>query len=122
MITNMAGNKIFGFILLIAGLLIILWGLYSSYNIFKGNAVLPQVFNSNDMPLEESLDETSGSQSFTPEQIQENMEEVLENQLAKIFPPGVFLKLLNLVSWSIFAWILIFGGGKIATLGIRMLK
>ncbi len=118
----MAGNKIFGVILLVVGLLIILWGLYSSYNIFRGNAVLPQVFNSNDVLLEESLGETSNSQGLKPEQIQENMENMLQNQLAKIFPPGVFLKLLNLVSWSIFAWILIFGGAKIATLGIRLLK
>ena len=118
----MTGNKVFGAILLALGLLIILWGLYSSYNIFKGNAVLPQVFRSDEIIIEEPLGEVGDSQGLTPEKIQEDMEEVLQNQLAKIFPPGVFLKLLNLISWSIFAWILIFGGGKIATLGIRMLK
>lgn len=118
----MVANKIFGIILLILGLLIILWGLYSSYNIFKGDAVLPQVFRSDETMLEEPSDETNGLQGLSPEAIQENMEDMVENQLAKIFPAGSLLKLLNLVSWSIFAWILIMGGGKIATLGIKLLK
>jgi hypothetical protein len=118
----MTGNKIFGVILLILGLFIILWGLYSSYNIFKGNAVLPQVFRSEEIILEEPVGETGDSQGFSPEQIQKNMEEMVQNQLAKIFPVGTLSKLLNLVSWSIFAWILIMGGGKIAFLGIRLLK
>lgn len=118
----MTGNKIFGIILLIIGLFIILWGLYSSYNIFKGSALLPQVFRSDGLTAEEPLAGETVPQALTPERIQENMEEVLQNQLMKIFPPGVFLKLLNLISWSIFAWILIFGGGKIAILGIRLMK
>jgi len=118
----MAGNKIFGVILLILGLFVILWGLYSSYNIFKGDAVLPQVFRSEEIISEKSQLETSDSQGFSPEQIQENMENMVENQLAKIFPAGSLLKLLNLVSWSIFAWILIMGGGKISSLGIKLLK
>jgi len=120
----MAGNKIFGGILLVLGIFIILWGLYSSYSIFKGNAVLPQVFRSDELITEEPLSEESGNDSLglTPEEIQKNMEEAVGDQLARIFPPGVFLKLLNLISWSIFAWILILGGGKIAFLGIKMLK
>jgi len=120
----MAGNKIFGGILLALGLFIILWGLYSSYSIFKGNAVLPQVFRADELITEEPIGEEGKSDlsGLTPEEIQQNMEEAVGEQLAKIFPPGVFLKLLNLVSWSIFAWILIMGGGKIGFLGIKMLK
>ncbi len=45
----MNSNKIFGSILLILGLLIILWGLYSSYNIFKAKVALPQVFKSEEI-------------------------------------------------------------------------
>jgi len=120
----MAGNKIFGGILLVIGIFIILWGLYSSYSIFKGNAVLPQVFRADELITEEPIGEESKDDSLglTPEEIQENMEEAVGDQLAKMFPPGIFLKLLNLISWSIFAWILIMGGGKIAFLGIKMLK
>ncbi len=59
---------------------------------------------------------------MTAEQIQQNMQKAVNEQLSKIFPPGIILKLLNIISWSVFAWILIFGGGKIALLGIKMLK
>jgi len=118
----MIGNKIFGGILLVLGVFIILWGLYSSYSIFKGNAVLPQVFRSAELIGDDVVIEESDSMSLTPEEIQKNMEKAVGEQLSKMFPPGVFLKLLNLISWSIFAWILIMGGGKIAFLGIKMLK
>jgi len=119
----MTSNKVFGVILLILGLLIIFWGLYSSYNIFKARAVLPQVFRPDELSQEKlPISEPANSPKLSPEQIQKNMQEAVQAQLAKIFPPGIFLKLLNLISWSIFAWILILGGGKIATLGIRMLK
>ena len=119
----MTSNKIFGSILLILGLLIILWGLYSSYNIFKAKTELPQVFSSEEIALQEPIKANKiDSQKITAEQIQENMQEAVNQQLSKIFPPGIILKLLNIISWSIFAWILIFGGGKIAYLGVRMLK
>ncbi|MEA3452829.1 MAG: hypothetical protein U9Q96_00640 [Patescibacteria group bacterium] len=118
----MKGNKIFGGILLILGILIILWGLYSSYSIFKGNAILPEVFKSSEIAEVETSTNKSDSINLTPEEIQKNMEDAVGEQLAKMFPAGVFLKLLNLISWSIFAWILITGGGKIAFLGIKMLK
>ncbi len=118
----MTGKKIFGIILLTLGLSIILWGLYASYNIFKAEATLPQVFRSDELTPEAFSEEAIDLKNFSPEQIQENIGVMLQSQLAKIFPPAIFLKLLNLISWSIFAWILIFGGGKIAFLGIKMLK
>ncbi|PIS34813.1 MAG: hypothetical protein COT37_00685 [Parcubacteria group bacterium CG08_land_8_20_14_0_20_43_9] len=114
----MVGNKIIGIILLILGLLVIFWGLYSSYNIFKGNQALPQVFRSEEIDF--GLDGAE-SETGAPD-IQKQMEETVSSQLAKIFPPGTFLKLMNLVSWSIFAWILILGGGKIAGLGIKLMS
>lgn len=120
----MSGNKIFGFILMVFGLLIILWGLYSSYNIFRGKTALPQVFNVQELEGAKQEDNLGGKtlKNLSPEEIQENMQKTVQEQLEKVFPPGIFTKLLNLISWSIFAWILIFGGGKIASLGITLLK
>ncbi len=120
----MSFNKIAGILLLIFGLLIIFWGLYSSYNIFQGRAVLPQVFNVQELAGDKTENDLSDktSKNLSPQEIQENMEKTVRQQLEKVFPPGIFTKLLNLISWSIFAWILIFGGGKIASLGIALLK
>jgi len=39
-----------------------------------------------------------------------------------MFPPGFISKILNLISWSIFMFILVMGGGKISTLGTQLLK
>ena len=119
----MTGNKIFGSILLALGLLIILWGLYSSYNIFKAKSALPQVFSSEEIASQEAINTNkTNTKKLTAEEIQENMQDAVNQQLSKIFPPGIILKLLNIISWSMFAWILILGGGKIAYLGVRMLK
>ncbi|MCX6738406.1 MAG: hypothetical protein NTY11_03280 [Candidatus Parcubacteria bacterium] len=112
-------NKIFGIILLILGLLIIFWGLYSSYNIFKGNQILPEVFRSNEIDLGQSKNNTSST--INPQDVQKQMEETVNAQLAKIIPSGSMLKLLNLISWSLFAWILIMGGGKIASIGVKLM-
>jgi hypothetical protein len=109
-------NKFFGIILLILGLLIIFWGLYSSYNIFKGNQVLPEVFRSNEIDLGQNKNNT-----IDPQDIQKQMEETVNAQLSKIIPSGSMLKLLNLISWSLFAWILIMGGGKIASIGVKLM-
>ena len=40
----MNAEKIFGWGLLIAGLIIIGWTLYSSYNIFAGKTIAPEIF------------------------------------------------------------------------------
>lgn len=112
-------NKFFGIILLILGLLIIFWGLYSSYNIFKGNQVLPEVFRSNEIDF--GLEKDDSSKTINPQDIQKQMEETMNEQLSKIIPSGSMLKLLNLISWSLFAWILIMGGGKIAIIGVKLM-
>ncbi|MBU1045746.1 hypothetical protein KJ616_01330 [Patescibacteria group bacterium] len=114
------GNKIIGIVLLVLGLLIIFWGLYSSYNIFKGNQALPQVFRSDEINF--GLDKDSSLSPTSAPDVQKQMEQTVSDQLAKIFPPGTLFKLMNLISWSIFAWILILGGGKIAGLGIKLMS
>ncbi|MBU3964682.1 hypothetical protein KJ591_00180 [Patescibacteria group bacterium] len=116
----MVGNKIIGIILLILGLLIISWGLYSSYNIFKGNQALPQVFRSDEIDF--GLDKDGSLSTTSAQDIQKQVEQTISDQLTKIFPPGILFKLMNLISWSIFAWILILGGGKIAGLGIKLMS
>jgi len=46
------------------------------------------------------------------------MKKIIEEQIKEIVPPGF----LNLISWSIFAGILIFGGSGIAGIGVRLIK
>lgn len=110
--------KISGWVLLLLGLAIIGYSLYSSYNIFTAKESAPEVFKVK--PIEISVPESA------VRDLQAQMEEVLEKQLqdmlGQMLPTGSIPKLLNLISWSIFASILIFAGSKIAGLGIRLIR
>ena len=53
--------------------------------------------------------------------IQQQINEAVGQQITGILPIGEINKLLDLISWSILAGILIFGGGQIASLGIRLI-
>ena len=104
----MTGNKIFGTILLILGIVLILWGLYNAYNVFQGETVLPQVFQDYSI---ESVDSA-----------QNEMQVLLDSQLEKVIPAGSLLKMLNLIAWSIFTGIIFMAGSKIAMIGVRLMK
>lgn len=100
-------KEILGSILLIVGLGIIIWGLYSSYNIFTGKAEPPVIFEVS--PLQ-----TQGSSS--------QIGSLLQEQLKGLIPIDFAPKILNLVAWSIFMGILIWGGSQISGLGIKLMK
>ncbi len=103
-------NKIFGWILLVLGLLIIFWTLFSSYNIFTGRSLAPALF-------EEELALTAEKEVDL-----EDIEKIVEGQLKEIFPVEKINDLLNLIVSSILAGIMIFGGGRVAGIGIKLIK
>ncbi|MBI2450227.1 MAG: hypothetical protein HYV47_01675 [Candidatus Nealsonbacteria bacterium] len=105
-------KKLIGLILLLAGLAIILYSLYSSYNIFTAKTSAPDIFKF------EQVKATPNAQQGVEAQLQN----LLQDQLKGLLPTDSIPGLLNLMSWSIFAGILIFGGGQIAGLGIKLLK
>lgn len=121
------GIKIIGFLLLLLGIGAIVFVLWHSYNIFTGKRPVPQVFSEQDFlttPLEkEEIDKSrEGSEGLSEQDMEQMLREQIGGQFKEIIPPQVIAKLLNLVSWSIFAGICTFGGGKIAGVGISMLK
>ena len=111
----MVTNKIIGFSLLIAGLMLIIFTLYQSYNIFMGNSPAPLVFKVQ-APAQPS--KTSGAGSL--QDLQKQLNEEISKQIGQMIPADILPKILNLLSWSILAGILIFGGGQISSLGIKM--
>lgn len=111
-------KKIFGWIVLSIGLLIIFWILFSSYNIFTGKTKTPEVFK-YEIKIETNEKEEI---SLKPEEIKKEVEEMIQNQLAQIVPTDFIVKILNLISWSILAAIFIFGASKISEIGIKLLK
>ncbi len=111
--------KIFGWILLVTGVVIIGWTLYSSYNIFTGKAVMPEIF---EIPKEETKTPATKGGTTGSQDIQVQLEKMLNEQLKGLLPVGALSKILNLSVWSILAFILIFGGNQIASLGIKLIK
>lgn len=96
-------SKIAGWLILIAGITIIGWTLVTSYNIFTGEATLPEFFEITESEIEE----------LTPE---------LQAVITGVIPVDSITNLFNLIVWSMLAFILIFGGSQISILGIKLIK
>ncbi len=105
-------KKIIGLVLLVLGVLIILWGIWDCYNIFTAKKAAPEIFK-----IEETI-KSGGTKTGIEGQIQQ----VIKEQLGGILPADSIPQMLNLISWSIFMFILFFGAGKISAIGIKLLK
>jgi len=111
-------RKISGWTLLVIGVLIIIWGVWTSFEIFTAQRPVYEIFKAS-TAQEVSFKKETGSLET---QMQEQMQQLIIEQFKEMFPPDFLIKLLNLMSWSIFAIILFMGGEKLAVIGIRLLK
>jgi len=107
----MKTNKILGLILVLVGVIIILAVLYHSFAIFTGKKEAPEIFKAPVSQTEER-----------PDLMQKEMEKAIGEQIQKMLPADSLEKLLNLISWSVLAGILIFGGAQISSIGTKLLK
>lgn len=108
----MVAKTIIGWLLLLIGLLIIAWAIWSAYGVFTGQKAVPEIFS----PA--SQEGNGGSGSDIERQIQQTIQEQLKN----ILPAETLPQLLNMIAWSIFMGILIMAGGKISGIGIKLMK
>jgi len=118
---NQKLQKFISWSLLLGGLIIIFWSLYSTYNIFTGRTLPPEIFKIEEKKTKTlSLNREKTISNITD--LQKEMERIIEEQLKNIVPVKTLTTFLNLISWSIFMGILIFAGSQISTLGIRLMK
>ena len=118
-------TKIFGWVLIFAGLAIIIWPLYFSYNIFQGESKTPDIFKIEEKMITAPITsdkKVSVIPSELPEDFQKEMEGVIGDQFKELLPIGALLELLNLVGWSIIAGLFILGGFQISNLGVKLVK
>ena len=106
----METNKIIGYILLIIGVLLITWPLWQTYNIFTGKAVPAQVFA---RPVSLQINQNVGALDIGGQ---------IQNALIKIIPIDFVDNTLNLSTWLLLGFILIYGGGKIAEIGVKLIN
>ncbi|PIZ87329.1 MAG: hypothetical protein COX92_01515 [Candidatus Nealsonbacteria bacterium CG_4_10_14_0_2_um_filter_40_15] len=114
-------SQIIGWLVFFAGILLISWTLYSSYNIFTAKAVLPEFFT-NQASYGSAGEEEVSAQTGNTQDAQAQLQKMIGDQLKGFLPANSITKILNLTVWSILAFILIFGGTQISGLGIKLIK
>ena len=117
-IISLRYQLVIGYVLLAVGLLLIVWTIYQSYNIFTAKVSAPLIFRTQ-AAAKTSESATGGN---LQELLQQQMQQELQKQIGQLLPADTIPKILNLASWSILAGILIFAGGTVAGIGIKMVK
>ena len=107
-------TKLMGWLTFLAGISVIIFTLYFSFNVLTGKVELPEFFKS------QTAQAPASQQQMFPGQ--EEIGNLISEQLKGLLPEGVVPKVLNLLVWSILAGILIFGGAQVANLGIKLLN
>ena len=117
-------KNIVGWVTFLAGILIISFALYSSYNIFTGKSSVLEFFKIEEKVTQAPAPSSGGGGKLptSPEALQQEIGKMIGEQLKGILPVDTLPKILNLFVWSTLAWILIFGGAQISSLGIKLLK
>lgn len=92
-------EKIIGYALLILGVILLLFSIFEMFNVFYGNAAPPKLFELQDVSL--SLGGVGSASLISGEQLSQ---------------------LPNLLCWFILMGFLLLAGGKIASLGVNMVK
>lgn len=110
----MIAKKILGWALVLAGVILIFWTILNSYNVFTNKAQPPEIFRANPSL---QITQTPGSSL----DVQAQMETILREQLMNLIPVNAVPGILNLTTWSLLAFILIYGGAQISGIGIRLL-
>ena len=109
----MKPERALGFLLLLVGLSVIGYTLFISFQMFSNKVMPPQLF---------SEEQASAPLKAGANDLQGQIEGAIGDQLKAFIPSSAIPRILNLLAWSILASLLMFGGGQVAGLGIKLLK
>ena len=108
-------RKLIGWLTFFGGVSIILFTLYTSYNIFTGKMDAPEIFETKEKETQEPI-------SGEAEEPSVQLEKMISKQLKEFLPVDSLPKLLNLGVWMMLTGVLILGGTQIANLGVKLIK
>ncbi len=108
-------TKIFGWVILATGLIIIGWSLFSAVNVFTGKQPPPEIFKA-----QKAIAMPQGKVS--PQDIQAQLENMLGEQLKNMLPADTLPKTINLTVYSMLIFLLFSGGSQVAGIGIKIIK
>jgi hypothetical protein len=119
--------KLCGWLILVAGLALIVYSVKTSYSYFTGKAEFPVLVEaptvSNGSGTENSgnsnvdLADPQAVQAMMQVQIQGSVDKTINNMV----PSGSIAKMINAAIWSVFATFLVYAGAKISEIGVKML-
>jgi hypothetical protein len=125
-------TKILAWFIVVAGLAVIGWSIFSSYDFFTGKKDFPEVFK----PSVEQAQETPAvqktadvstaktqaeAQAIAQAAVQEQIQQSMSENISKMFPADSVFKLSNMTAWIAFATFLVFAGGQISSIGAKIL-
>lgn len=122
-------QKIIGWIVVFCGLALIVFTVNASFGYFTGKKDFPSVFKSP--ALETRQEVLDNGVAFFPVgvpdtidpqvQMQQALNQATSQAVASALPADSMTKILNLLSWSVFATFLVFSGAQVAGIGVKLL-
>jgi hypothetical protein len=124
---NFNFGKLSAWLIVIAGLSVIAWTIFSSCSFFTGQKSFPQVFRpvaseeiQEDAQKKTAIilpKDTTEAQVF----LQSQAQQLAAESISKLFPAESVFQFLNMTSWIAFASFLVFAGAQIAGIGVKLL-
>ncbi len=111
-------DKLFGYLLLLLGIVIIIITVIYSFQIFTGKTSAPDLFKKE---ITITQNTKIDSNNLTQENMQNYVSQTVQESINKMLPENFTTKIVNLACWGAFAGIAIFAGGKIGGLGINLI-
>ena len=119
-------KSIAGWLLIVTGLVIIGWSIYSSYQFFIAKVEFPALFK---FPASTQVVANTGagiaatgSAADAQAQMQQAIGQATNQAVSNMLPADSIAKLLNAIAWSIFATFLVYAGAQIAGIGIKLVS
>ena len=114
-----------GWVLLFAGLGLIICSVNTSYNYFMAKAQFPAVIG---QPAAQNkvVETGAGTADLTDNQavqalLQTQIQNSVDQTLGNMIPAGSVAVMLNAAIWSVFATFLVYAGVRISGIGVKML-
>jgi hypothetical protein len=121
-------SRLSAWFIVIFGLAVIGWAVFSSYGFFTGQKDFPEIFKSSAVQTgqTQAVQKTEApavikDQAAAQAAVQEQMLQAFSGKLSELFPADSVLKVSNMAAWIAFATFLVFAGGQIAGIGVKIL-
>lgn len=118
-------QKIVGWALVAVGVGLVFWSIWSAFSVFTAKKEAPQVFVISEKQESIKCPETAaikGSQEEIQAQVEKMLQGQLKEQIQQFLPADFITRILNLGVYGALTALLIFAGGKVSGIGIRLLK